>query len=281
VNPIRAFLVRVGIGSVAGPSLRAGATPHLVADPALDRPRGFGYKVNWFAVKTVDADAVLATLRFSDRRRANWASGLQFAHAPSDRSEAGDFVFITPPVDGWVFIVGSRLPYPDHSEKSERREIGSRFERIFSSLASAFPDVQFFGSHRVVDFCAWARARKGRVERVFSYADGEVYVNFGEQSAEERRLGFVNLAGLSPSEASEVLFAHAERQDAKREELVRAGWDRGAANKLLREGERCALPNEDDPLAVAAAWSVDPIDLLERELPFGVGTVARLRDTVP
>ena len=64
------------------------------------------------------------------------------------------------PVDGWVFLVGQSLPsVPD----------GKRFDQMFATLAAKFSKVQYFGSYRVVGYDAWARARNGRIERVFAF----------------------------------------------------------------------------------------------------------------
>ena len=52
-----------------------------------------------------------------------------------------------------------------------------------------FDDVQFFGSHRGVDFVAWARALNGKPVRIFAFAD-EVMANFGKQTPEEAKLAF-------------------------------------------------------------------------------------------
>ena len=72
-----------------------------------------------------------------------------------------------------------------------------------------FDDVQFFGSHRVVDFVAWARAVKGKPTQIFAWSgsDGAVLANIGEQTPEEAKLGFSNLSGLSPSDTADKIFA--------------------------------------------------------------------------
>ena len=59
------------------------------------------------AVPATDTDAVVEVLGLKDPTPGNWSSGLQAADAyPSD------YVFVTPPVDGWVLAVGVGLPDP-------------------------------------------------------------------------------------------------------------------------------------------------------------------------
>ena len=68
-------------------------------------------------------------------------------------------MFASPPVSGWVFVAGFWLPYPV-APTERHHEIGKKFDVLFSRLMKRFDDVQFFGSYRVVDFAAWARALK-------------------------------------------------------------------------------------------------------------------------
>ena len=45
------------------------------------------------------------------------------------------------------------------------------FDLTFKTLYSHFPDVQLFGSHRVVDAILWARALDEKIVRKFCIAD--------------------------------------------------------------------------------------------------------------
>jgi len=123
-----------------------------------------------------------------------------------------------------------------------------------------FDDVQFFGSRRVSDFMAWARAQNGTLTRSFAWAgnDGAVFMNFGDQTPEESKLGLLNLAGLSPDEATEAIFRAAEEQDE----------DEESGNK--------SFPEEDDEVGLAALWSIDTFQLPEQGHPPSLGLAARL-----
>jgi hypothetical protein len=160
-------------GGVAMPSFRQ--TP--------DKPQPFGFKISWFAVKASDTASVLDALEFGEATPANWASGIAAAYS-FGASRSDPWVFASPPVKGWVLIVGFWLPYPASIEP--QLEFGRKFDVLFFRLIKQFEDVQFFGSYRVVGFAAWARALKGKPVRTFAYADGEVFANVGEQTPEER-----------------------------------------------------------------------------------------------
>lgn len=246
-------------------------------DQTPDKPESFGYKVSWFAVRASDPASVLEALELEDRAPANWAFGLAAAYRTSERSDR--WVFVSPPVSGWVLVVGSCLPYPVASGEShlERQfHIGRKFDVLFSRLMKRFDDVQFFGSYRVVDFVAWARAQSGEPKRIFAYAAGDVYANFGEQTPEEAALRFTNVGGLSPSAARAGIIRNAEEQEAEKSALVAMGLSPREARARVRQERGGAFPGEKDVVELAALWSVDPTHLSDEPHPPGLGLAARL-----
>ena len=255
---------------------RAAAMPSF--DQTPDKPQPFGYKVSWFAVKTSDPASVLDALEFEEATPANWASGLAAAYPIGASQRSDSWVFVSPPVSGWVLDVGFWLPYPV-APTGPHHEIGRKFDLLFSRLMKRFDDVQFFGSYRVVDFTAWARALKGKAMRIFAYADGEVSANVGEQTPEEAKLRFANLTGLSPPDASDKILKIAEEQEAEEDALVARGLSRQEALARVRENGR-AFPDEEDVVELAAMWSIDPMRLPNEEHLRGVGLVARLPKNV-
>jgi hypothetical protein len=242
------------------------ATPAL--DQTPDLPQPFGYKVSWFAVRTDDATKVIDALGLAEAAPANWASGLAMADRYS--REGNSWLFVSPPVNGWVFAVSSSLPYPIGETHDD---VGRKFDALLSRLMARFDDVQFFGSYRVTGFCAWARALNGKPERMFAYNDGQVLTNFGDQTPDEAKLGFPDLSGLSLPDADDKIFAVAEEQSAEEERLVAAGisWE-----EALAKIGRSALPDEEDVVELAALWSIDPTQLSDQDHQPGLGFVARL-----
>lgn len=241
-------------------------------DRTPDRPRPFGYKISWFAVKASDTASVLDALEFGGATPANWASGLAVADA-FGASQSDPWVFASPPVGGWVLVAGFWLPYPASVEP--QLEHGRKFDVLFSRLMRRFADVQFFGSYRVVDFAAWARALEGSSVRVFAYADGEVFANIGGQTPEEAKLRFANLTGLSPPDARDRIFEIAKEQSVKERGLVAQGLSpREARAKVHQDGS--AFPDEQHVIELAALWSIDPMQLSDQELPPGLGLAVRL-----
>jgi hypothetical protein len=178
------------------------------------------------------------------------------------------------PVSGWILVVGLSLPYPTNESHDDS---GKRFDVLFSRLMQRFDDVQFFGSHRVSDFVTWARAVNGKPMRIFacSGSSGEVLANFGEQTPEEAKLGFINLTGLSPSDAVDRIFKIVSEQQDEADALVASGLSRREALARIRQNGR-GDPSETDVVDLAALWSLDPSRLEEQDHPVGLGLAARL-----
>lgn len=240
---LRRLLAALGLGVVV--TAAQADDPHF--DQTPDKPEAFGYKVNWFAVRTTDSLSVLNALGVRAGVPANWETGMAAAYGGSYSPNKKRWLFVSPPVKGWVFIVGSSLPYPVMHTPDRHNGIGQKFDNVFSRLSSHFSEVQFFGSYRVVGFVAWARAQNGRTLRVFAFGDGDVYANVGDQTLEEASLGFPNLNGLSTRDATERLF-----------------------------GLEKALPDEADVLKLAALWSLDPGQFPGDDAQPGLGVAIEL-----
>lgn len=233
-------------------SLDEGASDHAIAvdlSDTPDAPVAFGYKSSWFAVRADSAAEVAAALGAWNLRPANWKSGVDASyekHFPT--------AFFSPPVDGWVLVLSFALPYPNDGS-NDWRGIRSPFYETMGKLASSFSAVAFFATHRVGGLDAWAFAENGELVRAFTYADSEVLANLGAQTNAERKLALPDLTGLSAEEATEELARALDQH---------YGQDR-------EDGARNPCPNEEDTLALAAAWSLDPLSLYTRREAIGVG----------
>jgi hypothetical protein len=171
--------------------------------PKPDKPVGFGYKTNWLAVKSSNPAEVITALGLTDVKASTWQSGVRASYA-FDSHYHSTAVFVTPPIKGWVLVTGKALPYPECAGASARDEIRKKFEAMFAQLAGKFDDVQFFYTYRVVGFDSWGRARHGKVDRLFSFVDGEVCFNVGAQTDKERTPGFVLLKRCITEESEQI-----------------------------------------------------------------------------
>jgi len=71
-----------------------------------DQPQPFGFKIIWIALKTSDPLAVIDALELKAATPANWESGLPVAY------ETGSWIFVSPPVGGWILAVGNSQRAP-------------------------------------------------------------------------------------------------------------------------------------------------------------------------
>src|SRR5271154_6190415 len=115
-------------------------------DQTPDKPKSFGFKVNWFAVKASDPATVLDAFEIDEATPSNWESGIAAAYSLDASQGDGPWIFVAPPVGGWILAVSDSLPYPTVQTHDDS---GKRFDVLFSRLMQRFDDVQFFGSHRV------------------------------------------------------------------------------------------------------------------------------------
>lgn len=203
-----------------------------------DRPRRFGYKMAWLAVRAEDPVAVSDALNLEDVQLCNWSSGITIAYRADGRG------FVSPSVAGWVFVVCGHLPELGHPPDNEN------WMQMMNRLAAQFDDVQYFGTHRIVGYQAWARYVGGRHVRSFCYLgeSGETKVNEGDPTAGELELDF--------------RFFDEQCPEAKQDEY----WER----------EDLTYPEEEDVMHVAGKWSLNPQMLEEMDTQPGIGQLGCL-----
>src|SRR2546421_570198 len=160
----------------------------------------------WVAIKSANLQAVQAALGLHNPTPCSWADGM---------ARVGDQkLFVSPPVNGWVLVVGPLLPEP-----SEDVDVCFRF---LQRLSRELGEVQFFSVNRAVGHHAWARFENGRAIRGYAWA-GETLWNQGFQTWAERKLG---LKCLDYFEGTRLHFAELEqiRANAERIMLLAAIW---------------------------------------------------------
>jgi hypothetical protein len=168
------------------------------SDQDPDRALPFGYKCAWFAVRSHDNKIVANALGVQNARIVTWHEGVAAAYSDSDRD-----VFLTPPIRGWVLVAGRHLA-------SESTVSGKpRWMNIMIRLAERFPDVQFYATHRVVEYHLWVQAKDSRIIRHYEFIgdQGETVANEGELTTDERDLGLIFDADRSPVESDVMMLA--------------------------------------------------------------------------
>lgn len=181
--------------------------PEAAGQVVPETPVPFGFKVSWLCVKASSPDEVIGALCPNGAEPCGWREGF---------SKLNYGFFITPVLDGYVLVIGwgSDIITEDPARLDE--------------VGAMFPEVQYFASHRVVDYAAWVKYEGGRKVRAYGWVggSGEVFINEGELTPEETELGFTNF--LPDSDAD---------------------WD------------KYDTPDEETVVRLAAAWGINTLEL--------------------
>lgn len=175
------------------------------------------------------SDQTIAWLAVQRRRPVEVAAALGL-RTPSHRDATtlqsqGGAVYVVPPVRGWTLAFGPSLAFVESftlDTPPNRRfaDLLPFLQRVSQQLGI----VQYFCTHRVSETHIWVSASGGRIARAFAYSgeQGQILLNAGDVTAEERQLG------LPPAERIETADG----------------------------------PEEDDVIALAGMWSIDPAEAL-------------------
>jgi hypothetical protein len=163
----------------------------------------------WLAIRSQNPTEVQEALSLNDPTPCSWVECMNGEHT----------LFITPPVNGWLFVIGTGLPVPAD-------DVDACFH-LLTALSRKLGQVQFFQADPVLRHHAWARVEAGRVVRAYAWAETTLW-NQGIKSAAEMELGL-------------KCFAYGA-------DIAASKW--GAADLLAANVEKVPL--------LAARWSLDP-----------------------
>ncbi len=185
--------------------------------------------IRWLAVRTEDTAAVQAALGVHHARVCRWSEAVRSSFEPR--------LFIAPPVEGWVLVLGCDLPDPS-------RDVDRCFH-FLRRLSASLGDVQFFSVNRLLSHHAWVWMVEGYVRRAYAWGGATLWQE-GPVTEAERALGLRCLE---------------YGQDARE-----WGFER---HTLL------AVNTQKVP-QLSARWSLDPARLDPRLLRAQAGIVGRL-----
>jgi hypothetical protein len=188
------------------------------------------YPCRWLAIKTRQPTAVLEALQITKATPCSWEEGLARTF---DRK-----LFVSPPVNGWIVVLGSALPDP-----AEDIDVCFRF---LTQLSRKLGHVQFYNLNRTLSHHAWAVLDKGEVLRAYAWA-GVTLWNQGQITPAEINLELQCLDyGHSHSQTdgrSDLMTANTEKVPLL---AARWGMDPSALARCLTD-ERGGLTGELRP----------------------------------
>ncbi|MFD1883910.1 hypothetical protein [Paenibacillus wenxiniae] len=116
-------------------------------------------------------------------------------------------------MQGWTILSAEELP--DLSEAGEQLPLFT----MLQALSEEFGEVQYFASHRTVEYYAWVKYTDGILQRAYSYLWGTVMNEGAETSIEKLHLPHFMLEGeLLPDE--ELVLTIAKDWSVLPEELI-------------------------------------------------------------
>jgi hypothetical protein len=156
----------------------------------------FDQPCRWLAIRGHNPAAVQEALHLHAAMPCSWEEGLIEARERR--------LFISPPVAGWILVVGSSLPDPT--------EDVDECYHFLTKLSRKLGQIQFFSANRPLNHHAWALIDKGRVLRAYAWA-GETLWNQGTMTAAEKdlKLSCFDYVDTVDFEQKDQLALNAER----------------------------------------------------------------------
>ncbi|WP_189333601.1 hypothetical protein [Actinoplanes ianthinogenes] len=185
---------------------------------------GFAYKTCWIAVRDCEPERVADALGLAGRVRMSFGAGTERAYHEG--------IYVCPAISGWTLAHSPRELALDAAEPE--------FPDRLRALSRVLGEVQFFGTHRVVEYHAWARAIDGELSRAYCYVgeSDEVMLAIGSPSEPERE---AHVGVVPPADTS----CWGEEE-----------WDIWFKT----------APDEEKVLRIAGAWSINPAALDDRNI---------------
>lgn len=201
-----------------------------------DRPQPL-YSMAWLAVRADSAETVADAVGLRDRQPCNWYQGQQIVR------RYGTAAFISPPVNGWVYIAGM-LPYGALTYSSQ-----DPFLAWMKETSATLGEVQFFSENNSAPFYTWALCRGGEIVRAYA---------------------------METDPLVRVLWNVGPTTEAER----KANYDFGASKfeGIIPKGRLYDwMPYEQSTEAIAQGWGVCPRDIRPGDAEPGLGLMGSIR----
>jgi len=175
----------------------------------------------WLAIKSRSLRAVQAALGLHNAKPCSFIEGMS----------GGEKLFIAPPVNGWILVLGAGLPEPSE-------DVDACF-RFVVNLSRKLGEVQFFSASRVVQEHAWVRAYRGRVVRAYAWA-GKTLWKQGRRTTAEKELDLKCFDYTETAERNSFAEPDVIATNVDKVPLLAARWslDPACIDERLLEQER-------------------------------------------
>lgn len=161
----------------------------------------------WLAIKHSDLDVIQQALALHNSKPCTLMEGWL--------GQGRRTLFLSPPISGWVLVMGEALPNP-----AEDVDVCFRF---LLELSRKLGQVQFFQANTVLNQHAWVKVFDGTVIRAYAWA-GQTHWNQGLKTEAEFALN-LRTHGYGDSEGNaSLLSAAGSSTEAEKIHLLAARW---------------------------------------------------------
>jgi len=165
------------------------------------------YPNTWLAVRNRDLTAVQSALALDNTKRCSWTEGLA--------GDGDQKLFVSPPVSGWVLVIGAALP-------DANDDIDACF-RFLMDLSRKLGHVQFFSADTVLNHHAWVQIEHGRVLRAYAWA-GKTLWNQGKPTQAETDLNLKCYGYTETPEPASFAASEPISNNSDKVHLLAARW---------------------------------------------------------
>ncbi len=168
--------------AASSPMAKAASKGKSPYDTTPDMPRPFVDFNGWLCIKSATPQEVIKVLGLTNDCEANWESGLKAAN-----NAFMEKVFVSPLINGYVLVIGY-IPFGVKNSVKEELDTLKKF-------ADKFDEMSCFATQSTVDIHVWAKYTGGKLKRGYGWLgeSGEVYLNEGNLTPEEFKLGYNKL----------------------------------------------------------------------------------------
>ena len=180
-------------------------TAQLLADGNRFRSPVFELPTRWLAIKSTNLSGVQSALGLHNPIPCSW----------EDRLARPRKLFISPPITGWILVMGASLPEPSD-------DVDKLFHFI-SRLSRKLGEVQFFSVNRILNHHAWVKASEGRIIRGYAWAGCTLW-NQGDKTPAEMSLGLKCFDYTEPMQRINFALADPASFNVEKVPLLAARW---------------------------------------------------------
>lgn len=180
-------------------------TAQLLVDGRRLRPTMYELPARWLAIKSNNLFSVQSALGLHNPTPCSWEEGLARPRK----------LFISPPISGWILVMGASLPDPSD-------DVDALYHFI-TRVSRRLGEVQFFSVNRILNHHAWVKTSQGRIVRGYAWA-GVTLWNQGNKTPAEMSLGLKCFDYTEPMQRIHFALADPASSNVEKVPLLAARW---------------------------------------------------------